>query len=165
MRNRDDESATNPTTPSQTLATPKSARVGPEIRSASQLAAFAKTADNEIYWAGPRPATRYELTQLSDGRVYVRYLPSGVAAGSKRALLTIATYPFVNAFAATLKSSTEPNTVRVDTGAGAVAFYRSGFEKNVYVAFDGSDVQIEVFGPVAGRPASLVSSGQIVAVG
>lgn len=95
VRSRDDESATNLTTPSQTLTTARSVPVGPE----------------------------------------------------------------------TLKSSTEPNTVRVDTGAGAVAFHRSAFEKNVYVSFDGSDVQIEVFGPVAGKPASLVSSGQIVPVG
>jgi hypothetical protein len=32
-----------------------------------------------VYWAGPRPSYTYELTRTSDGRIFVRYLPTGVA--------------------------------------------------------------------------------------
>jgi hypothetical protein len=56
------------------------------IVSPAQLARFAALSTTPVFWAGPRPGVSYELTSLS-GRVYVRYLPRGVAAGDQRAVL------------------------------------------------------------------------------
>jgi hypothetical protein len=36
---------------------------------------------------------------------------------------------------------------------------------NVYLAFPGEDVQVEVYSPVPGAAARLVSQGKIVSVG
>jgi hypothetical protein len=113
-----------------------------------------------IYWAGSKADQQYELTKAADGRVWVRYLPTSAKIGEQSTpYLTIGTYPVPNAFAATL--AVAKGGVRIPVGKGAVAFYSPARPTNVYVAYRGSDYQIEVFDPSAKNARGLVASEKI----
>ena len=62
-----------------------SPQVGPTAVSVTQLGTLSDKAGHPIYWAGPVPGTRYELTQTTSGSIYVRYLPQGVPDRDQRA--------------------------------------------------------------------------------
>ena len=72
----------------------------PQIVSASQLEGFADGADHAVYWVGEIDDTEFELTETDNGRVFVRYVPSGTAAGTGGEYLTVASYPLEDAPAA-----------------------------------------------------------------
>lgn len=127
--------------------------------SESGLRALAGALGTPVYWVGPRRGVRYELTQTPDGRVYVRYLPEGVEAGSADPYLTVGTYPVEDAFAATARAATE-GTVSIPL-AGGVAFFAPSRPTNVYAAFRGVDSQIEVFAPSGETAQALVRTGKL----
>jgi hypothetical protein len=116
-----------------------------------------------IYWAGEKPGDTYELTQsaASSGRVYVRYLPSGVKVGSAGVYLTVATYPIADAFTVTRRVAHKTGSVIVPVKGGGVAFYKTDLPTNVYLAYPGTGYQVEVFDPVAADAHSIVADGGI----
>jgi hypothetical protein len=114
-----------------------------------------------IYWAGPRNGVTYEFTETADKRTYVRYLPAGVSAGSPKSFLTVATYPVGNAFAVTSTAARRTGSVRLPVGGGGVACYSASRPTNVYVAFPGSNVQLEIFDPASAALHKLVAAGSI----
>jgi hypothetical protein len=148
------------------LQTGESQAKGPVAASPAQLRAFATTLGHPIYWAGSRPKTTYELWQTARGFTYVRYLPQGVAVGGKGQYLIVASYPMKNAFAVTRNSSAKGKrtTITRRIPDGGVAAYTRRHATNVYVAYPGVDVQIEVYDPSAKLTPKLVASGQIVPV-
>ena len=82
-------------------ATPTVRPIDPIGLSVQGLRKLAASLNQPIYWAGPEPGYQYELTRTTAGKVFVRYLPVGVKAGTTQATyLIVATYPFRNAFAA-----------------------------------------------------------------
>ena len=117
-----------------------------------------------IYWAGPRAGYKYELTQSSDGRIYVRYLPARAKIGSRKPFLTIGTYAIPGAFQVTKQVARKKDSARVAIGHGGVAFYSRSAPTNVYFAYPGSDYQVEVYDPSASRAHRLVAAGQVAAV-
>ena len=117
-----------------------------------------------IYWAGERPGFAYELSKTADNRVFIRYLPSGTSVGTTKQYLTIGTYPVGDAFSVTSRLARRSGSVRVGVGKGGVAFYKSKTPTSVFLAYPGSDYQIEVYDPSPGRARELVTSGQVVAV-
>ncbi len=129
------------------------------------LQTIAGALNQPTYWVGARPGTRYEFSQTADGRVYVRYLPKGLKAGDRRPLLTVGTYSMSNAFAATQAVAREKGTaVPILVGKGGVAFYTVANPTNSYLAYPGSDYQVEVFSPAAGVARLLVASGKVALV-
>jgi hypothetical protein len=128
------------------------------------LTTLARSLGAPIYWIGPTPGYRYELTQTSDGRIYVRYLPPGVKSGTKAALVTIGTYAVQSAFAVTRSAARKSDSVRVPIRGDGVAFYARSSPNNVYLAYPGSNYQIEVYDPSAGRARQLAVSGQVAPV-
>jgi hypothetical protein len=146
-------------------STPSATSPAVTAATAAQLAAKAAALGRPIYWAGPQDGTTYELTQKPDGSTYVRYLPQGVAVGDPTPYLTIATYPLRSAFTDTTTASQRSGSVKLDVGAGAVAFYDSSRPTNVYEAFQGSSYQIEVFAPSAQQAQQVVTGGQIAPAG
>lgn len=91
--------------------------IAPVALSASGLAALAHTVGQPIYWAGPRSHYLYELHRTPDGNVYIRYLPPGVDAGAQgNGYLTVATYPFKDAFAA-LRNVKSGEHISIPAGA------------------------------------------------
>jgi hypothetical protein len=130
-----------------------------------QLRMLSAALGHPLYWAGPRAAGRYELTRTPGGHVFVRYLPTGAAVGTSNPYLTIGTYPINGAFALTKRLSTDPTAVRVAVGHGGVAFFTRTRPTNVYVAYPGTNTQIEVYDPAPGAAQRLVGSNRIVPVG
>lgn len=131
-----------------------------------ELARQAASVGHVVYWAGPIADRRYELTQTSDGRAYVRYLTTGVAAGDVRPrFLTVGTYPVEDAFATTQAAAARDDARPVRAPAGSVAFTTTARPQSVYLAYEGSDLQIEVFHPAPQQARLLVESGRIRPVG
>ena len=113
-----------------------------------------------VYWIGPKSGVTYEYTRSPSGSVYLRYLPSGVAVGASAAYPTVGTYPMKNATATTRAAANRAGSIPVKL-AGAEAFYSESKPTSVYVAFAGSDYQIEVYDRVAAQALAAVKSGQV----
>jgi hypothetical protein len=142
------KTSTKPTRQIVTAATP------------AKLRALARASGHPIYWAGRKPG-KYELTQTTDGRIYIRYLPKGVALGDRRSYLIVATYPVKDAYKAVQTAAKESGAVTFRLPRGGLAVYNRGAQTNVYFAYPGSKYQVEVFDPNPARARTLVSSGAI----
>src|SRR5262249_11708237 len=125
------------------------------------LHALAAALDRPIYWVGPRKGVTYEFTETADNRIYVRYLPKGVDAGSHKPFLTVASYPVVNAFALTRRAAGRPGTVKLPVDGGGIAFSSASRPTNAYVAFPGTNLQIEIFDPSGQLTRKLVANGRV----
>ncbi len=140
----------------------------PSARAASirRLNALASSIGHPIYWAGSQPSYTYELSKTNDGRVYIRYLPPRAKVGSPSPnYLTVGTYPQRNAFA-TLRATAKTQGLRsIPLAGGGLAFQYKRRPTSVYLAYPGSNYQIEVFDPSPSRALRLVTSGQIKPVG
>lgn len=147
------------------------AGTGATAATQSDLANLASEVGHPIYWAGPRPpglgaGVSYELTQTSDGRIYVRYLTPGAQVGDPRpTFLTIGTYPVGNGQAAIRRAArkSDANTERLSDGV--LLLEPEARASHVYLAYPDSEYQIEVFDPAPGRALRLVSTGAIEPIG
>jgi hypothetical protein len=161
VRGNDDSSSR-----STTAKTTTTAPTGPMAATPAALSALADEAGHPIYWVGPQQNRTYELTRTSSGRIFIRYLPPGVKVGNRSARYTIVgTYPVENALEILQRLSTQPGEKSVPAPGGGLAVYSMTSPGNVYVAYPGSDVQIEVFDPSAKRALRLVTSGRVAPVG
>jgi hypothetical protein len=154
--------------PSTSASAPAGAKVvagtPPVSVSYGGLRTLAGALHQPIYWTGTGSTSHYELRQLQNGYVYVRYLPAGVAAGDPRALLTIGTYPMQNAYSITKALSKAAGNIPLDPGGGGVGAYSEQNKTDAYVAFPGSNYQIEVYSPAPGRARRLVARGLVSAI-
>lgn len=164
VRGNDNSSTANTGTtpaakPGKTTPAP---RATVKAASVSTLRALARASGHPIYWAGPQRKVKYELTQVTDGRIYIRYLPKGVPIGERRApYLTIGTYPVTNAYKANRTAAKETGAVTFHTKRGGLAVYNQGAATSVYLAFPGSKYQVEVFDPNPSQARQLVRSGTV----
>ncbi len=138
---------------------------GPVAVSEDELVALADELGHPVYWAGPMENTTYELTVTTDGSVFVRYLPPGKKVGASGGALTVATYPVADAYAVTQSSASGAGSVVVEAPDDGFAMHAKSSKTNVYLAYPDEDVQVEVYSPVPGEAARLVSQGKIVSVG
>lgn len=143
----------------------RSENSGARLVSTAELDAFARSLGHAVYWAGAVKGHVLEARQTTDGRAYVRYLPAGTKAGARVAALTIGTYPVTNAFSVTQGIATRSGSVQVPVTGGGIAFFNSAAPTSVYLAYPGSNVQIEVYDPRPGGAKQLVTAGAIVPVG
>jgi hypothetical protein len=141
------------------------ATIGAEAASVTRLKTLSASLHHPIYWIGAKSGVTYELTKTTDGRIYIRYLPSGAQPGTGKAYLTIGTYPFANAYTLTRALLRKPGSVAVKVGGGGVAVYNQARPTNVYIAFPHVDFQIEVFDPSSARAQKLVASNSVTPVG
>jgi hypothetical protein len=131
-----------------------------------ELAALPEIVHHPVYWAGPRPGTTYELSRTKDGRIYIRYLPPTVDVGTaKPSYLTVGTYPQPHAFATLRATAKRQGSRTVTLPGGGLAFQYRSRPTSVYLAYPGSNYQVEVFDPSSARALQLVSSGQVKPVG
>jgi hypothetical protein len=143
--------------PQPTSATPRAATL-------QQLKAVEASAGSSVYWVGPRAGMTYELTETSDGRIYVRYLPHGTKVGDPKPRTTVGTYPFRNPVGALKAIAKETGSETFPIGGGGLAAVDGDHPTSVYVAFPGVEYQIEVFDPSAARARDLVTSGRVAPV-
>jgi hypothetical protein len=161
VRGNDDSSSASTTTPTTTTA-----EIGPVAASPAALRALADEAGHPVYWIGPRPGRTYELTRTSSGRIFIRYLPPDVRVGNRTARFTIVgSYPVENAIDVLRDLSEQSGERSASVPGGGLAVYSTSSPSNVYLAYPGSDVQIEVFDPSAARALRLATSGRVVPVG
>jgi hypothetical protein len=152
-----------PLAPSATTAAapPAHGPFGPVALGESGLRARARGLGQPLYWVGSLPGRRYELSRDAAGNLTLRYLPSGVKAGDPRALLTVGTYPFDGAYAATRALRKEKVAASRTLPDGGFAFYRTNEPTSVYLVYRGLDYQVEVFSPSATQARRLVYSGRV----
>ena len=161
---RSNDSSTDTTsTPTLPVTTPPTetgaTHIGPATFSQNDLAQLSQSIGQPIYWAGPKPGFKYEITETTSGKVYVRYLPSGVKAGDPRAnFLIIATYPFPNAFNA-LKKVAKGHGVALP--ANGLAVVDQAYRKSVHLAFRGVNFQVEVYSPSPAQARRTAVSGDV----
>ena len=136
---------------------------GEQAVTEAQLRADAQQFGQKIYWLGPEPGMTYAFSRTSDGRVYVRYLPKGVAPGIDQPYLTVGTYPMTNAYAVTKKLAKSKSDLHAT--AGRVVLSLKNRPNNVYVAFRGTNDQVEIYDPVGSAAHALAAVSQVVAVG
>jgi hypothetical protein len=139
--------------------------VKPEAASIADLRALAASSGHAIYWAGKQAGTTNELSELSGGGIFVRYLPAGFKAGDPHPFPTVATYPVQGAYAAVEKIASRAGATRIKVANGGIAVIDPAHPDSVYLAYPGGNVEVEVFDPSAGHARRLVASGAIVPVG
>jgi hypothetical protein len=135
----------------------------PVVVSAKSLARVATTARRPIYWAGPQPNQTYELTRRQ-GSFLLRYLQPGAAIGVPTPHLTVGTYPVVNAMAAVKRLSLAKGASTIKLTGGGIAVLNPRFPRSIYIAYPGSNYEVEVFDPLIAHARQLVTSGRITAV-
>ena len=137
----------------------------PQAATLDQVRDVANSVGHTVYWAGEQPGFHFELTVDPDGKVYIRYLAEGSPVGSGRVTsLTIGTYPYIDAFG-TLQTAARRGggmTDRTPDDGLVVSFPNS--PNNVYVAFQGSNYEIEVYDPHPGRALELATAGSITPI-
>jgi hypothetical protein len=137
---------------------------GPEVLTPSALAGVAAESNRPVYWIGPRSGAKYELTETSQGRVYVRYLRDGTEPGNERAdFVTVATYPAVNAVNELLRAARNPGAKLKRSGGGAFVLIEQSSPKSVHLAFPGVEpsVQVEVYSPFPDHALRLASRDEV----
>lgn len=136
------------------------------IVGADALAGLESDLGHPVYWAGERPPAQLEVREEGEGSVYLRYLPAGVEAGDpEQTFLTVGTYPVADAVAALERSAAESGG-EVERGPGEAVILRNPSSAgSTYLAYPGTDIQIEVYDPAPGRSLRLIRSGAIVPVG
>jgi hypothetical protein len=136
----------------------------PEIVSVATLRKAAAAQHTPVYWAGLTKGSELELSQPSADRTYVRYLPSGVEAGDPQPFLTVGSYRFEDPTAALRSRGGEPSGVLATAPGGGVVYFERSNPKSVYLAYPGTEVEIEVFAPDFKEALQLVTDGRIVPV-
>jgi hypothetical protein len=141
-----------------------SSRKPPSARavSAPELAALQARVRHPVYWAGPKRGFTYELTRTRGGQIYVRYLPGGVPIGANQPkYLTIGTYPLKNALASVRAIAKRLRVAPMKLKGRGIAVLDTEHPTSVYLAFRGSDYEIEVYDPSPARALRLARSGKI----
>jgi hypothetical protein len=139
----------------------------PQAADAQQLRELSASVGHPVYWASdPAAGAELELTHQADGRIYVRYLSDGAEVGDDRpGFTTVGTYPVPAAFAALSKEAKRPSAIVRDLPGGGLAYMSSERPTSVYLAWPGSDYEVEVFDPSPKHALDLVLRGKVAPVG
>jgi len=141
------------------------ANSGPALVSQAQLERLAGSVDHPVYWAGPKSGYSYEVTSTSNGRFYVRYLPSGVRAGDPRPnYLVVGTYAQQGAFADLKHAAKQQGSISLGIDRGGLAEFATGRPTSVYFSYPAAKYQVEVYSPSGDTARRLVLGGGIVPV-
>jgi hypothetical protein len=138
--------------------------IGPKAVDVSALRSFAAQSSQPVYWIGPESNRVYELTRTTNGRIFVRYLPPSAKIGTKHEYPFVGTYSVTGAYTALKTQAAKDHDVTFNPPGGALAAYSASQPTNVYLAYPGSNVQIEVFDPSPDHARALVASGQVTPV-
>ena len=134
----------------------------PTEATVEELQDLAADVDHPVYWAGEQEGKRYELTVSEEGNIFIRYLDPDVEVGSREvASLTIGTYPVQNAYAALQKTGKQEGALKGETPDGGLVVSNEASANSVYVAYPGSDFQIEVYDPNPQVAFETATSGQV----
>ena len=159
IRNDDSGSSSNSGS-SATVAT----GISPTAANKSDLVALQSKVGHQVYWAGDISGKQIELTEATNGRIYVRYLSPKTNIGEQKPQLTIGTYPVKNAKDALQKVANNPGAIVADLPNGGLVVTNEGAPNDVYLAYPNQDVQVDVYDPNAQDALALAKSGNVVPV-
>ena len=92
-------------------------------------------------------------------------LPQGVAVGSQSPAYTIVgTYPVPHAYNVLNGLARKGGQSSFPAPRGGFAVYSKSSPTNIYLAYPGSNLQIEVYDPSPKRARSLINSGRVAPV-
>ena len=135
---------------------------GAKTLSVEELQELADERDRPMFWAGPQSGAKYEVTESSDGAVYIRYLPEGAQVGDPRpGYLTVATYPLDDGYARVVEASEREDTDSERLPNRGLAVISEVRPSSVYLAHRGEEYQVEVYHPSPARARDLVLSGAV----
>ncbi len=137
----------------------------PAATSPAQLEDLARSLGHPIYWLGPRADKTIEATHNDPDNTYVRYLGAGVKVGDPHPdFTTVGTYLRGSALHGLRSVAAQPGhrSFRLPGGGLVVAGDAS---KSVYLAYPGSDYQVEVYAPGPGEALRLARAGQVKPLG
>jgi len=139
----------------------------PRAADPAQLRALSASVGHDVYWAGsPAAGTELELTHQPDGRIYIRYLTGDGEVGDARSqFTTVGTYPVPAALSVLRREARQPQAITRDLPGGGLAYLNSDRPTSIYLAWPGSDYEVEVFDPSPKRALNLVLAGKVVPVG
>jgi hypothetical protein len=138
---------------------------GPALVTQAQLARLAASVGHPVYWAGPKQGFSYELTRLADGRIYIRYLQQGVAAGDPRpSFLVIGTYPRAGSYADLSRAARRTGAISLPLAKDGLVVINAARSTSVYFAYRHVDYQVEVYSPSADTARRLVLGGSITPI-
>ena len=116
-----------------------------------------------IYWSGPIQGYTYSLILDSDGSSILKYIPeSGTATYLKGAQREIATYQAAQAWNKSIVAANKEGISSFRNSDGSLVFYGLNNASDIFMAFKGADIQVEIFDSRAGQALSLAMlDGQI----
>jgi hypothetical protein len=145
-----------------TATTGSERSIGPLEASQNDLARTSKSLHQTIYWAGEQPNTKIEFTRNTLGQMYVRYLPPNVDIGDRnKGYLTIATFPFNGAYNALQTVSKKPGAIVRKAPDKGLVVTNENSPVHVYLAYPGTNYQVEVYDPNPDRALSVAVSGDV----
>jgi hypothetical protein len=125
----------------------------------SELKSVVANLNSVVYWVGPLENAKYTLDVTDAGAAFVRYLPNGEGANdTAKNYLIVATYRVNAAYDAIKTAGNEQDGIGLLTSDGAAVYYNKNAATNVYLAYPGQDLQIEVFDPTPGKALQLVNT-------
>ncbi len=134
----------------------------PTVMPEADLRAFGRAQGRPVYWAGPLPNRRYEMTRTSGGRYFVRYLtPKADVGDAQPRFLTVGTYPGTKAYAALEAVGKKEGFESIETQSGALVVYDKERPTSVYFAFPDQNFQVETYDPRDGRALRFVLEGKV----
>jgi hypothetical protein len=145
-------------------STDSSASAEARIVSAKELREAVGTQSEPVYWAGASAGSKLEFSQPSPDRTYVRYLTGDAEAGDPQPFLTVGSYRFADPTGTLRSRGGEPSGVLASAPGGGVVYFDRADPKSVYLAYPGTEVEIEVFAPEFKEALQLVTDGRIVPV-
>jgi hypothetical protein len=149
-----------------TTSSPAATPIAPVAATPGRIRDLSVEVGRPIYWLGPRDNTVYELQRTSQDRIYVRYLTPTAEVGTKQAgYALVGTYPVPKAYDVLKGLAKNDGETSFTAPKGGIAVYSNSRPTNVYLAYPGSDVQIEVYDPTPGNARTLIASGRVVPVG
>lgn len=140
-------------------------RPQPIAATPTSLAELSTTLKRPLYWVGPSQGRTYELTQTTDGSVYVRYLRAGVSIGDARPdFLTVGTYPQSDPFDTVEDASKRAGAQIEELDDGGLAVANRSRPNSWYVAYPDAEELVEVYSPEPERARELVRDERVVPV-
>ena len=145
----------------------------PRIVSPTELGEAAAASKAPIYWAGERPGTELELSEIGAqtagaeaSRTYVRYLTGGAQAGDpKPAYLAIGTYTEPHAYDDLVSSAKGSGAKLRKAPGGLRAWQDPNSPTSVYLSKPGAKYQVEVYDPDPKEAFKVALSGAVRPVG
>ena len=128
-----------------------------------ELKSVVANLNSVIYWVGPLENAKYTLDVTDAGAAFVRYLPNGEGANdTAKNYMIVATYQVNAAYDAVKTAGNEQDGIGLMSADGAAVYYNKNAATNVYLAFPGQNLQIEVFDPSPGKALQLVNTAGLV---